>query len=60
MALRIGYLLPTREQIMAGEPRAAPLLALAERAEGLGCTDTAKTLPDGLAQGTRRTMAHRS
>jgi alkanesulfonate monooxygenase SsuD/methylene tetrahydromethanopterin reductase-like flavin-dependent oxidoreductase (luciferase family) len=31
-----GYLLPTREQIMAGRPQAATLLALAERAEGLG------------------------
>ncbi|HJU16392.1 MAG TPA: LLM class flavin-dependent oxidoreductase, partial [Stellaceae bacterium] len=36
MALRIGYLLPTREQIMAGRPAAAPLLSLAERAEALG------------------------
>jgi alkanesulfonate monooxygenase SsuD/methylene tetrahydromethanopterin reductase-like flavin-dependent oxidoreductase (luciferase family) len=36
MSLRIGYLLPTREQIMEGRPEAAPLLALAERAEGLG------------------------
>jgi alkanesulfonate monooxygenase SsuD/methylene tetrahydromethanopterin reductase-like flavin-dependent oxidoreductase (luciferase family) len=36
MSLRIGYLLPTREQIMEGRPQAAPLLALAERAEGLG------------------------
>jgi probable F420-dependent oxidoreductase len=36
MALRIGYLLPTREQVMEGRPEAAPLLALAERAEGLG------------------------
>jgi alkanesulfonate monooxygenase SsuD/methylene tetrahydromethanopterin reductase-like flavin-dependent oxidoreductase (luciferase family) len=36
MAARIGYLLPTREKIMAGEPDAAPLLALAERAERLG------------------------
>jgi alkanesulfonate monooxygenase SsuD/methylene tetrahydromethanopterin reductase-like flavin-dependent oxidoreductase (luciferase family) len=36
MAPRIGYLLPTREQIMAGQPQAATLLALAERAEGLG------------------------
>jgi len=33
---RIGYLLPTRERIMAGEPQAAPLLDLAARAEGLG------------------------
>jgi probable F420-dependent oxidoreductase len=36
MSLRIGYLLPTREQVMHGRPEAAPLLALAERAEGLG------------------------
>ncbi len=36
MAPRIGYLLPTREQTMAGRPEALPLLALAERAAGLG------------------------
>jgi alkanesulfonate monooxygenase SsuD/methylene tetrahydromethanopterin reductase-like flavin-dependent oxidoreductase (luciferase family) len=36
MSPRIGYLLPTRERVMAGRPEAAPLLALAERAEGLG------------------------
>ena len=36
MAPKIGYLLPTRELIMEGRPEAAPLLALAERAEGLG------------------------
>ncbi len=36
MAPRIGYLLPTREQVMEGRPEGAPLLALAERAEGLG------------------------
>src|SRR5579885_1751982 len=36
MSPRIGYLLPTREQVMEGRPAAAPLLALAERAEGLG------------------------
>ena len=34
MAVRIGYLLPTRERVMEGRPEAAPLLALAERAEG--------------------------
>jgi probable F420-dependent oxidoreductase len=33
---RLGYLLPTRERIMEDEPETAPLLALAERAEGLG------------------------
>jgi probable F420-dependent oxidoreductase len=36
MAVRIGYLLPTRERVMEGRPEAAPLLALAERAERLG------------------------
>src|SRR6266705_1325809 len=36
MSIRIGYLLPTRERIMAGQPQAAPLLELAERAELLG------------------------
>lgn len=36
MKPRVGYLLPTRERIMEGRPEAAPLLALAERAEGLG------------------------
>jgi alkanesulfonate monooxygenase SsuD/methylene tetrahydromethanopterin reductase-like flavin-dependent oxidoreductase (luciferase family) len=36
MPVRIGYLLPTREQVMQRRPEAAPLLALAERAEGLG------------------------
>jgi alkanesulfonate monooxygenase SsuD/methylene tetrahydromethanopterin reductase-like flavin-dependent oxidoreductase (luciferase family) len=36
MAMRIGYLLPTREQVMAGRPEAAPLIALAERAADLG------------------------
>src|SRR5262249_30498660 len=33
MSIRIGYLLPTQERIMAGQPQAAPLLELAERAE---------------------------
>ncbi len=36
MPPRIGYLLPTREQVMEGCPEVAPLLTLAERAEGLG------------------------
>jgi len=36
MVPRIGYLLPTREHVMAGHPEAAPLLALAERAADLG------------------------
>ncbi|PJK28197.1 LLM class flavin-dependent oxidoreductase [Minwuia thermotolerans] len=33
---KIGYLLPTRERVMEGRHETAPLLALAERAEGLG------------------------
>jgi alkanesulfonate monooxygenase SsuD/methylene tetrahydromethanopterin reductase-like flavin-dependent oxidoreductase (luciferase family) len=33
---KIGYLLPTREQIMQGRPETGPLLALASRAEALG------------------------
>jgi probable F420-dependent oxidoreductase len=36
MPPRIGYLLPTREQVMEGRPDAAPLLALARHAEELG------------------------
>ena len=36
MAPRLGYLLPTRERVMSGEPQARPLLDLAERAAGLG------------------------
>jgi alkanesulfonate monooxygenase SsuD/methylene tetrahydromethanopterin reductase-like flavin-dependent oxidoreductase (luciferase family) len=36
MPPKLGYLLPTREHIMQGRPEAAPLLALAERAAGLG------------------------
>ena len=33
---KVGYLLPTREQVMEGKPATRPLLALAERAEALG------------------------
>jgi alkanesulfonate monooxygenase SsuD/methylene tetrahydromethanopterin reductase-like flavin-dependent oxidoreductase (luciferase family) len=36
MPTRIGYLLPTREQVMQGKPEAAPLLVLAEKAEARG------------------------
>ena len=36
MTLRLGYLLPTREAVMAGQPEARPLLELAEHAERLG------------------------
>src|SRR5258706_16016235 len=33
---RLGYLLPTRERVMEGRDETASLLALAEKAEGLG------------------------
>lgn len=33
---KIGYLLPTRERVMEGLHETGPMLALAERAEGLG------------------------
>jgi alkanesulfonate monooxygenase SsuD/methylene tetrahydromethanopterin reductase-like flavin-dependent oxidoreductase (luciferase family) len=36
MVPRLGYLLPTRERIMSGEPQTGPLLELAVRAERLG------------------------
>lgn len=36
MAPRLGYLLPTRENVMQGRPETGPLLALAEHAEALG------------------------
>lgn len=36
MTVKIGYLLPTRERIMSGEPETGPLLALADKAEALG------------------------
>jgi len=36
VAPRLGYLLPTRERIMSGEPETRPLLELAARAERLG------------------------
>jgi alkanesulfonate monooxygenase SsuD/methylene tetrahydromethanopterin reductase-like flavin-dependent oxidoreductase (luciferase family) len=35
-AMRMGYLLPTRERIMEGQPETASLLRLAERARALG------------------------
>jgi alkanesulfonate monooxygenase SsuD/methylene tetrahydromethanopterin reductase-like flavin-dependent oxidoreductase (luciferase family) len=35
-SMRMGYLLPTREQIMEGKPQTASLLRLAERARDLG------------------------
>jgi alkanesulfonate monooxygenase SsuD/methylene tetrahydromethanopterin reductase-like flavin-dependent oxidoreductase (luciferase family) len=34
--MRVGYLLPTREQIMEGRPQTGSLLRLAERAHALG------------------------
>jgi alkanesulfonate monooxygenase SsuD/methylene tetrahydromethanopterin reductase-like flavin-dependent oxidoreductase (luciferase family) len=36
MPIRLGYLLPTREHVMAGRSEASSLLALASRAESLG------------------------
>jgi alkanesulfonate monooxygenase SsuD/methylene tetrahydromethanopterin reductase-like flavin-dependent oxidoreductase (luciferase family) len=36
MAMRIGYLLPTREAVMEGRPEAAPLIDLAVHAESQG------------------------
>ena len=33
---RVGYLLPTRERVMEGRDETGSLLALAEKAEGLG------------------------
>jgi len=36
MAPKIGYLLPTRERVMEGQPDGRALLALAERAEEIG------------------------
>jgi alkanesulfonate monooxygenase SsuD/methylene tetrahydromethanopterin reductase-like flavin-dependent oxidoreductase (luciferase family) len=36
MTVELGYLLPTRERVMEGQPQVAPLVALAERAESLG------------------------
>ena len=36
MSTKFGYLLPTRELVMNGEPATGPLLTLAEKAEGLG------------------------
>ncbi len=36
MTLEVGYLLPTRERIVAGVHETGPILALADRAEALG------------------------
>jgi probable F420-dependent oxidoreductase len=36
MKPKIGYLLPTRERVMEGQPDTGPLLTLARRAESLG------------------------
>jgi probable F420-dependent oxidoreductase len=36
VAVEFGALIPTREAVMSGQPEAAPLLALAERAEASG------------------------
>ena len=36
MTVKLGYLLPTRERVMRGQPETGPLLDLADRAEDLG------------------------
>src|SRR4029450_11441341 len=36
MAVEFGVLIPTREAVMSNRPEAAPLLAMAERAEAAG------------------------
>jgi alkanesulfonate monooxygenase SsuD/methylene tetrahydromethanopterin reductase-like flavin-dependent oxidoreductase (luciferase family) len=36
MTIKLGYLLPTREQIMDGRPETGPMLELATRAEAIG------------------------
>lgn len=36
MPIELGYLLPTREQIMSGKPETSGMLSLADRAEKLG------------------------
>ncbi|MBT3535298.1 MAG: LLM class flavin-dependent oxidoreductase [Rhodospirillaceae bacterium] len=36
MTVKLGYLLPTRERVMHGQPEAAPILDLADRAEDMG------------------------
>ena len=36
MSVKLGYLLPTRERVMRGQPETGPLLQLADRAEDLG------------------------
>jgi hypothetical protein len=62
MSIRIGYLLPTRERIMAEQPQAAPSLELAERAERLAsfspgrCTSEIADLKAALAD-FRATLA---
>ena len=35
MRMKLGYLLPTRERIMYGQPDAVPILELADRAENM-------------------------
>lgn len=69
MPIALGYLLPTREQVMQGRPEAAPLLRLAEQAEDLGFASVwvgdsllarprhePLTLLGGVAGRTRRVM----
>ena len=46
MSLELGYLLPTREQIMSGHNETGGMLALAERAEHLGRRKESSFVPD--------------
>ena len=36
MTIKVGYLLPTRERVMAGVHETGPILELAERCEAVG------------------------
>ena len=36
MTIKVGYLLPTRERVMAGVHETGPILELAERCETVG------------------------
>jgi hypothetical protein len=51
--MRLGYLLPTREQIMDGRPQTKSLLDLAERAPSAS-TRSGSAIRCWLAPGTSR------
>ena len=54
MAPRLGYLLPTREQIMEGQPETAPLLELAARAEAWATIRSGSAIRCWRGRGTIR------